>query len=52
MEVDSDEDKPDYKVNIRDILPRVDITSQITDSLINELSDKDWNVIEKKEKKP
>lgn len=47
LEVNSDEEKPDYEVNIRDIVPRVDITSQITDSLINEFSDRDWNVINK-----
>lgn len=40
----SDDEKPAYEVNIRDIVPRVDITPQITDSLISELSDKDWKV--------
>lgn len=44
IETASDEEKPAYEVNIRDIVPRVDITPQITDALINELSDKDWKV--------
>lgn len=44
IETASDEEKPAYEVNIRDIVPRVDISPQITDSLINELSDKDWKV--------
>lgn len=43
-EVGSDDEKPAYEVNIRDIVPRVDITPQITDALINELADKDWKV--------
>nr|XP_018902745.1 PREDICTED: cytoskeleton-associated protein 5 [Bemisia tabaci]XP_018902746.1 PREDICTED: cytoskeleton-associated protein 5 [Bemisia tabaci]XP_018902747.1 PREDICTED: cytoskeleton-associated protein 5 [Bemisia tabaci]XP_018902749.1 PREDICTED: cytoskeleton-associated protein 5 [Bemisia tabaci] len=32
------------KVKIQDIVPRVDIRPQITDSLINELGDKNWKV--------
>lgn len=48
IETVSDEEKPAYEVNIRDIVPRVDITPQITDALINELSDKDWKVSSKK----
>uniref|UniRef100_A0A2S2Q544 Cytoskeleton-associated protein 5 n=1 Tax=Sipha flava TaxID=143950 RepID=A0A2S2Q544_9HEMI len=44
LEVASDDEKPAYEVNIRDIVPRVDITPLITDSLISELSDKDWKV--------
>jgi len=43
-EIGSDDEKPAYEVNIRDIVPRVDITPQITDALINELADKDWKV--------
>lgn len=48
IETASDEEKPAYEVNIRDIVPRVDITPQITDALISELSDKDWKVSSKK----
>lgn len=44
IETASDDEKPSYEVNIRDIVPRVDISPQITDALINELSDKDWKV--------
>jgi len=43
-EAASDDEKPAYEVNIRDIVPRVDISPQITDALINEFSDKDWKV--------
>lgn len=32
------------QVNIQDLLPRVDISLQITESLLNELSDKNWKV--------
>lgn len=45
LDVASDDEKPAYEVNIRDIVPRVDITPQITDALISELSDKDWKVM-------
>ncbi|XP_030764641.1 protein mini spindles isoform X1 [Sitophilus oryzae] len=31
-------------VNVQDLLPRVDISSQITDAVINELADKNWKV--------
>lgn len=44
LEINSNEEKPDKGVNSQDIVPSVDITSQISDSLINEFSDKDWNV--------
>ncbi|XP_008189868.1 protein mini spindles isoform X2 [Acyrthosiphon pisum] len=44
IETASDDEKPSYEVNIRDIVPRVDISPQITDALINEFSDKDWKV--------
>lgn len=44
LDVASDDEKPTFEVNIRDIVPRVDITPQITDALINEFSDKDWKV--------
>ncbi|KAL5234313.1 hypothetical protein ACI65C_001723 [Semiaphis heraclei] len=40
----SDDEKPENEVNIRDFVPRVDITPQITDALINEFSDRDWKV--------
>ncbi|KAI8121731.1 Protein mini spindles [Lucilia cuprina] len=36
---DADEQEP---VNLADMLPRVDISSQITESLLKEMSDKDW----------
>lgn len=35
---------PDNEVNVRDFVPRVDITPLITDTLINEFSDRDWKV--------
>lgn len=44
-ENDSDEDEAGAEaetVNLADLLPRVDISSQITDSLLKEMSDKDW----------
>ncbi|XP_050528781.1 protein mini spindles-like isoform X2 [Daktulosphaira vitifoliae] len=44
LDVGNDDEKPVYEINLRDIVPRVHITSQITDSLISELSDKDWKV--------
>ncbi|XP_026810117.1 LOW QUALITY PROTEIN: protein mini spindles-like [Rhopalosiphum maidis] len=43
-ESSSDDEKPDNEVIIRDFVPRVDITPLITDTLINELSDRDWKV--------
>ncbi|XP_049825977.1 protein mini spindles isoform X2 [Aethina tumida] len=39
--VDAAEPEP---VTVQDLLPRVDISSQITEALINELSDKNWKV--------
>lgn len=44
----SDDEKPTHEINIRDIVPRVDITPQITDALISEFSDKDWKVNSKR----
>lgn len=44
----SDDENPDFNVDIKDIVPRVDITSQITDDLINAFSDKDWKVTREK----
>lgn len=44
-ENDSDEDEAGAEaetVNLADLLPRVDISSQITESLLKEMSDKDW----------
>lgn len=35
----------DYEDNIQNSNPRVDITSQITDTLINDFSNKDWKVM-------
>ncbi|XP_018326942.1 protein mini spindles isoform X2 [Agrilus planipennis] len=34
----------DGEINIQDLLPRVDISSQITEALITEMSDKNWKV--------
>jgi hypothetical protein len=31
-------------LNIRDLMPHVDISSCITESLLSELADRDWNV--------
>lgn len=40
---DEDEAGPEAEtVNLADLLPRVDISSQITESLLKEMSDKDW----------
>lgn len=46
---DTDEPEINEKVensdqNINDLIPRVDISSQITESLLSELSDKNWKV--------
>lgn len=30
--------------NLADLLPRVDISNQITEALLNEISDKNWKV--------
>lgn len=38
-------EKLNLKINSQNIEQRVDITPQITDILINELSNKDWNVM-------
>lgn len=32
------------EVNLQDLLPRVDISSQITEALLEEMADKDWKV--------
>ncbi|XP_074041153.1 protein mini spindles-like isoform X1 [Leptinotarsa decemlineata] len=42
--VEDDEDTDPAPVNIQDLIPRVDISGQITETLINELSDKNWKV--------
>jgi hypothetical protein len=34
----------DEKLNIHDLMPHVDISSHITDSLLSELQDRDWKV--------
>lgn len=39
---DADNDSPPPAMNLNDILPRVDISPMITESLIAELSDKNW----------
>ncbi|XP_044749386.1 protein mini spindles isoform X2 [Coccinella septempunctata] len=41
---DVEEEEEAQTVNTQDILPRIDISSQITESLINEMSDKNWKV--------
>ncbi|XP_072383442.1 protein mini spindles [Diabrotica undecimpunctata] len=38
-----EDDEPE-QVNIQDLIPRVDISSQITDTILTELSDKNWKV--------
>ncbi|CAH0561278.1 unnamed protein product [Brassicogethes aeneus] len=43
MDEDETEQEPE-PINVQDILPRVDISSQITEALINEISDKNWKV--------
>lgn len=42
--LDEDEAPVHEQVNIQDLLPRVDISAQITESLLNEIADKDWKV--------
>lgn len=32
------------EIDINNLIPRVDISNQITESLLNELSDKNWKV--------
>lgn len=34
------------EVDANDLIPRTDISSQLTESLMNELSDKNWKVSE------
>lgn len=41
---DSGEKESEPAFNPQDLLPRVDISNQITEALINELSDKNWKV--------
>lgn len=31
-------------INVQDLLPRVDISGQITEALLNQLADKNWKV--------
>ena len=38
----SDEEEEQGGVNIADLLPRVDITNQITEALLGEINDKNW----------
>lgn len=45
LEAESYDENSDFKVDVQDIIPRVNIIPQITDALINELADKDWKVI-------
>lgn len=40
----SDDEKPDIEINKQDVVARIDITPQLTDTLINEFSDRDWKV--------
>lgn len=44
LSVDEDEAAPVETVNVQDLLPRVDISPQITESLIDEMADKNWKV--------
>ncbi|OXU27451.1 hypothetical protein TSAR_002490 [Trichomalopsis sarcophagae] len=39
-----EEQAPMTKTDISDMLPRVDISNQLTEALLNELSDKNWKV--------
>ncbi|KAK9876516.1 hypothetical protein WA026_013890 [Henosepilachna vigintioctopunctata] len=41
---DMEENEPSPAVNVQDLLPRIDISAQITETLINELCDKNWKV--------
>ncbi|XP_044737477.1 protein mini spindles isoform X3 [Chrysoperla carnea] len=43
-EEDDDNSQKSNTVNVQELLPRVDISGQITDALINELGDKNWKV--------
>lgn len=45
LEAKNYDENSDSKVDVQDIIPRVNIVPQITDHLINELADKDWKVI-------
>ncbi|XP_050293470.1 protein mini spindles isoform X2 [Anthonomus grandis grandis] len=40
--VEDDFQEQPETVNVQDLLPRVDVSSQITESLLNELGDKNW----------
>ncbi|XP_050341877.1 protein mini spindles isoform X2 [Bactrocera neohumeralis] len=37
-----EEDEPQEQINLADMLPRIDIAPQITETLLKEMSDKDW----------
>ncbi|XP_054741359.1 protein mini spindles isoform X4 [Anastrepha obliqua] len=37
-----DDDEPQEQMNLADMLPRIDIAPQITETLLKEMSDKDW----------
>ena len=41
---DDDEPAEVEEVNVADLIPRTDISGSITESLINELNDKNWKV--------
>ena len=41
---DSDEPVEVEEVNVVDLIPRTDISALITDTIINELNDKNWKV--------
>ncbi|CAH1174022.1 unnamed protein product [Phaedon cochleariae] len=43
LDVIEDDAEPE-PINIQDLIPRVDISGQITETLINELADRDWKV--------
>ncbi|KAG5893374.1 hypothetical protein JTB14_000138 [Gonioctena quinquepunctata] len=44
LDVADEEDAEPVQINIQDLIPRVDISGQITEVLINELADKNWKV--------
>ncbi|XP_063227944.1 protein mini spindles [Bacillus rossius redtenbacheri] len=44
MDYEDDEEGAAQSTNVRELMPRVDISSQITECLVTELADKDWKV--------
>ncbi|KAJ8911338.1 hypothetical protein NQ315_014182, partial [Exocentrus adspersus] len=42
--VEDDDTQEQETVNVQDLLPRVDISGQITEAILNDLADKNWKV--------